>query len=84
MGQSPHVGAFNQEQIEILEKAMLRAWEVIAYTDDIPDTPVDRKLLASCIIDAAMTGEENHIKLANDAIFRFRVHKGGERVRARK
>jgi hypothetical protein len=31
-----------------------------------------------------MTGEENHIKLANDAIFRFRVHKGGERVRARK
>ena|SRR5689334_23947112 len=76
MGTASIKGAFNQEQIAILEKAMVRAWEVIAYFDDIPDTPGQRKLLASCIVDAALTGEVNHMKLVNDAIFRFRLIKG--------
>jgi hypothetical protein len=79
MGTASVKGAFNQEQIAILEKAMMRAWEVIAYIDDIPDTAEERKLLASCIVDAALTGEENHMKLVNDAIFRFRALKGGRK-----
>jgi len=70
---------FNQAQIEMLEKAMLRAWEVIGYVYDVADTEEDRKLLASCIVDAALAGEEDHIKLVNDAIFRFRALKGGRR-----
>jgi len=84
MGQSPFTGAFDQEQIEMIEKAMLRAWEVVAYIDHIPDTAEDRKLLASCIVDEAMTGEENDVRLVNNAIVRFRAQRLRKTVQARK
>jgi len=85
MGRSPPLdGAFDQEQIDRMEKAIERAWEIISYIDCVPETEDDKKLLASCVLTEAKAGQENHIKLVNNAIVRFRAQRARKAVQGRK
>jgi hypothetical protein len=73
MGQSkPFVGAFDQEQIDILQKALQRAWDVVSHTDDNPDREA-LETLALCLIAEVRSGERNFVKLVNRSIVQFRA-----------
>lgn len=76
-------GAFDQAQIDVLLKALERAWDVISHTDDKPDHDA-LEALALCIITEARTGERNFVKLVNRSIMRFREMRTHKIVRKRK
>jgi hypothetical protein len=65
-------GAFDQEQIDILQKALQRAWDVVSHTDDNPDHEA-LETLALCLIAEARSGERNFVKLVNRSIVQFRA-----------
>jgi hypothetical protein len=84
MGQSkPFAGAFDQEQIDILQKALQRAWDVVSHTDDNPDHEA-LETLALCLIAEARIGERNFVKLVNRSIVRFREMRAHKIVRKQK
>jgi hypothetical protein len=85
MGQSEpfFCESFNQQQIEMMERAIERAWDVIRHTDHIAE-PDARKLLALCVMAEARTGEENHIRLVNKAVVSFRAQRAHETIETRK
>lgn len=58
--------------MDLLEKAMKRAWVIVTEIDNIPDTPNNRRLLATCVVDAAATNAENYKQVLDDAVARFR------------
>lgn len=58
--------------MDLLEKAMKSAWNVLSEVDKIADTAENRKLLASCVVDEAVAGKINYTELVNGAIARFR------------
>jgi hypothetical protein len=80
----PFDGEFDQEKIDRIEMAIERAWEVISYIDRVPETEDDKKLLALCVLTEAKAGQENHIKLVNNAIVRFRAQRARKAVQSRK
>jgi hypothetical protein len=58
--------------MDILEKVMKRAWKIVTEIDEIPNTPNNRRLLATCVVDEASTGELDYTKLLEGALTRFR------------
>lgn len=85
MGQSKpfFCESFNQKQIEMMECAIERAWEVVRHTDQIVEADA-RKLLALCVMAEARTGEENHIRLVNKAIVSFQAQQVHESTETRR
>jgi hypothetical protein len=72
MGQAkPFRDAFNQDQIEMMERAIERAWSVIR-PDVHGDEAEARSMLSLCVLNEAQGGEENHVYLVNRAILAFR------------
>ena len=72
MGQSkPFTDSFDQNQIEMIERAFERAWSVIRY-DEHGDDAEARSLLSLCVLNEARSGEESHLNLVNRAILQFR------------
>jgi hypothetical protein len=69
------VDSFNQEQIDVIEKAIDRAWSVIKYTDNVRPENEAQKLLALCVMAEARTGEEEYVALVNRSIVRFRAQR---------
>jgi hypothetical protein len=76
-------GAFDQEQIDILQKALQRAWDVVSHTDDNPNHEA-LETLALCLIAEARIGERNFVKLVNRSIVRFREMRAHKIVRKQK
>ena len=74
------VGVFDQEQIDVLLKALERAWDVVSHTDDNPDHEA-LEILALCVISEARTGEKSFVKLVNRSIVRFREMRAHKIVR---
>lgn len=75
MGQSkPFYDSFDQQQIGMIAPAIERAWCVIRL-DDVGKEDEALTLLALCVLNEARSGEDNHIKLVNMAINRFRVQR---------
>jgi hypothetical protein len=68
----PFVGVFDQGQIDILLKALQRAWDIVSHTDDSPDQEA-LEMLALCVITEARTGEKSFVKLVNRSIVQFRT-----------
>jgi hypothetical protein len=66
------MGAFDQEQIDILQKALQRAWDVVSHTDDNPDHEA-LETLALCVITEARSGEKSFVKFVNRSIVQFRA-----------
>ena len=64
---------FDQPQIDELEQALRRAWEVVQHMDITGPPDGAYELLALCILDEARTGQENQILLVNRAIVKFRL-----------
>ena len=64
---------FDQSQIDELEQALRRAWEVVQHMDITGPPDEAHKLLALCILDEARTGEMNQILLVNRAMVKFRL-----------
>jgi hypothetical protein len=84
MGQSkPFSDFFEQHQIEMIERAIDRAWDVVRQTDNVEETEA-RELLALCVFAEARNGEENHIKLVNKAVVNFRAKRAHAAIEARK
>jgi hypothetical protein len=84
MGQSkPFLDAFDQSQIEMIERAIERAWEVVRLTDQIEESE-GRKLLALCVMSEARAGEENHVQRVSKAVVNYRVRRAHHASRARK
>jgi hypothetical protein len=63
--------SFDQNQIEMIVRAIERAWSVIRYDDHGEDEQA-RSLLSLCVLNEARSGEENHVTLVNRAIVQFR------------
>lgn len=63
--------------MDLLEKAMKGAWNILSEADKIPDTPANRKLLASCVVDEAIAGKIKYNELVNGAVARFREKRAG-------
>jgi hypothetical protein len=83
MGQSkPPVESFDQTQIEMIVRAIERAWSVVRYDEHGQDEEA-RKLLCLCVLSEARKGEENHINLVNRAILSFR-HKRAQIISERR
>ena len=84
MGQSkPFADVFDQGQIDILLKALERAWDIVSHTDDSPDHEA-LEILALCVLSEARTGERNFVKLVNRSIMRFREMRAHKIVSERK
>jgi len=79
----PFACVFDQEQIDILLKALERAWGIVSHTDDNPDHEA-LEILALCVITEARTGESNFVKLVNRSILRFREMRAHQIVREQK
>jgi hypothetical protein len=65
--------SFNQDQIDVIDRAIERAWSVIKYTDNVRPEHEAREVLTRCVMAAARTGERDHIVLVNRAILSFRA-----------
>lgn len=66
-----HVDSFDPSKVEIIERAIERAWGVLKQIED--DVPAEaRSLLAICVMNEARSGEENHVKLVNRALWQYR------------
>jgi hypothetical protein len=63
---------FDQQQVDIIERAIDRAWEVVSHTDIVEPQDECRKVLALCVMHEARTGEENQVSLVNRSIVAFR------------
>jgi hypothetical protein len=75
MGQSkPLWDSLDQHQIEMIERAIDRAWDVIRHTDPTEESE-GRELLALCVLSEARAGEDNQIKLVNKAIIDYRLRR---------
>lgn len=84
MGQSkPFHESFDQLQIEMIQRAIDRAWDVVKHTETEQEAD-SRDLLAICVMNEARAGEENHIKLVNRAINRFRVQRSKQIFESRR
>jgi hypothetical protein len=64
---------FDQPQIDGLEQALKRAWEIVQQMDITGPPREGYVLLADCIMDEARSGEESQVVLINRAILRFRL-----------
>ena len=72
MGQSkPFSNSLDPQQIELLSRAIERAWDVIQHDEQGPEADT-RELLAICIMRIVLSGEENFVKLVNRSIVDFR------------
>jgi hypothetical protein len=80
----PFNKVFDQAHIDLLEKVMVRAWGVVSQVDKVPDTADNRRLLASCVIDTVMAGEDNYIKLVKRAVLCFRAKRTRHATESRK
>lgn len=65
------VHAFDQGQLNIIDRAVDRAWEILKQ-DDHGISSEARKLLSLCVLHEAQVGEDNHIELVNRAVLAFR------------
>jgi hypothetical protein len=83
------VDSFDQIHINMISRAIDRAWEVLRHIDDPGPREEARTLLARCVVAEARAGAENQVWLVNKAIVRFRAERAqdailfrGERPRA--
>jgi hypothetical protein len=82
MGQSKPFDSFAPHQIEMIERAIDRAWDVVRHTDNVEEAEA-RELLALCVLAEASAGEENHVKLVNKALIDYRVRRARDKFFAR-
>ena len=79
MGQSkPFPIFFDPTEIELLSRAIERAWEVIKYDEPAPEAEA-RELLAVCIMNIVRSGEDNFVKVVNRSIVSYREQRDGFR-----
>lgn len=78
------IDSFDQSQINLIEKAIDRAWSVIKHTDDINPEAEARRVLAQCVLQQVQSGEENHTALVNHSIVSFRKQRARNAIIFRK
>jgi hypothetical protein len=74
------VDSFDQIRINMLARAVDRAWEVVRHIDDPGPREEARTLLARCVVAEARAGEERHVSLVNRAIVRFRAQRAQDAI----
>lgn len=62
---------FNPEQLEMMQRVIERAWEVISH-DQQARQEEDRSLLSLCVLNETRRGEDNYTRLVNRSIAAFR------------
>lgn len=75
---------FDQSQIDSLDQAISRAWQVLQQLDLQECTEERRETLALCVLAEARTAEGNHVLLVNRAIVRFRAQQAQTMSEARR
>ncbi len=74
------VDSFDQIRINMITRAIDRAWEVVRHTDDPGPREEVRTMLARCVMAEARAGAENQVSLVNKAIVRFRAERAHDAI----
>jgi len=77
------VEAFDQAHIEMIDRAVEAAWNVVSKSDVIRSAFEERNLMARCVLHQFKVGEENFIRIVNTSILDFRRHRAAMAVRER-
>lgn len=75
---------FDQTQIENMQRAIDRAWQILQQLEPQECSEESRKTLALCVLAEAREGEENQIALVNRAIVKFRAQRAQKAIFARR
>jgi hypothetical protein len=83
MSHRQEIESFDQPRIDMIERAIERAWEVVSHVDVIESEEDARRLIAQCVLHQMQVGEENPVRIVNKSILDFRRRRALNVVRER-
>jgi hypothetical protein len=63
---------FDPEQIEMMQRVIDRAWDVVRHDENAEKETEARSLLSLCVLNEARRGEDSYTRLVNRSIVAFR------------
>lgn len=63
---------FDPERIEMMQRVIDRAWDIIRHDENAEKEAEARSLLSLCVLNEARRGEDSYTRLVNRSIAAFR------------